>query len=108
MIPVVKSIPRGIKLPLLYHHPHQNRTFHCYTAVNAAQQQQQHPRYPGAKNAQFTTELFFQNASTREGTPHPIYHIIDVDGNIVNKKDFEQVQQTVCTICICMYIYIHK
>jgi 2-oxoisovalerate dehydrogenase E1 component alpha subunit len=91
MIPVVKSIPRGIKLSLLYHHAHQSRTFHCYAAVNMAQQ---HPRYPGAKNAPFTTELFFQNATTREGTPHPIYHIIDVDGNVVNKKDFEQVQET--------------
>lgn len=90
------SLLRSISTPLIK--KVSTRTTHRSLHTCSLLQKNKHtstegPRYPGAINAKFTSEFFFQNATRRDGEPHAIYHIMDNDGNIVNEKGFEQVQQ---------------
>jgi 2-oxoisovalerate dehydrogenase E1 component alpha subunit len=51
------------------------------------------PRYPGAVNARFTKDLVFHDSVP--GVPvFPIFHIMDLDGNIVNKDAYAKVRET--------------
>ena len=51
------------------------------------------PGYPGAVDAKYTKEMFFQNSVRRDGDPHPIFHIMDTEGNIINEKYYEEMKK---------------
>ncbi len=51
------------------------------------------PKYPGAATAKFTKEFAFHDAVP--GVPvFPIFHIMDLDGNIVNKDAYKSVRES--------------
>jgi 2-oxoisovalerate dehydrogenase E1 component alpha subunit len=51
------------------------------------------PKYPGAATARFTKELVFYD-SVPSMPVCPIFHIMDLDGNVVNETAYKSVRET--------------
>jgi hypothetical protein len=83
------------------------RLFHStFASSSATTPNEQAPRYPGAVDAKFTNEFYFQNSVRRDGEPHPIFHILDTEGNIVNQQNYDELKKYVCVYLMQMIIIL--
>jgi len=69
----------------------QSNRFYHHNTIGQAECSTNGPAYPGATKAKLTHEFKFRSTMNEDGTPFPIFSIMNKDGEIVNEKSFSEI-----------------